>query len=220
MVTIADRPASGRTPLRSNRHQVIEAILRRRSVPPRHLLAPGPRDVDIALMIDAAASAPDHGGLRPFRLIQIMPQGRSRLAEAFVTAERASNPSVGCGDLAQVRERALHAPVLVGFVARLTHDRPDVPPAEQVAAVGAALGYFLLAAHELGAMAVSGAKTRSPLIHATLALGPGEELLCFVGIGHRGQATPAASRRLRTQSSIPVGWCTGALPTWPPRARS
>lgn len=86
----------------------------------------------------------------------------------------------------------MHAPVLVCFVARLTHDRPDVPPGEQFAAVGAALGYFLLAAHELGfgAMAVSGAKARSRIIHGTLALGPSEELLCFVGIGTSAKQRP------------------------------
>ena len=44
---------------------VLGAMASRRSVPPRHLGAPGPTSVDLARMIAAAATAPDHKGLKP-----------------------------------------------------------------------------------------------------------------------------------------------------------
>ncbi|MBX9590898.1 MAG: nitroreductase family protein [Hyphomonadaceae bacterium] len=188
----------------SSKLDVIEAILRRRSVPPRHLLTPGPTEGEVAVMIDAAASAPDHGGLKPFRFIQVMSRGRPVLADAFVAAEQDSNPFASHDDLLRARERAMHAPTLFALVTRLTFDVPDVPSPEQLATAGAALGYFLLAAHALGfgAMAVSGAKARSQIVHTALRLGTDEQLLCFVGVGTPvKQRTPRsfASRHLLTR---------------------
>ena len=135
----------------------------RRSVPPRHLVEPGPSQADLARMIEAASTAPDHRGLRPYRFLEIA--DRTALAEAFVVAEREMNPTATEADLDRARERAGHAPCLLAVITRIDDDNSEVTVPEQIASAGAALGYLLLAAHSLGfgAMAVSRREGAVPL---------------------------------------------------------
>lgn len=178
---------------------LIEAILSRRSVPPRHLQAPGPSASQLARMVEAATSAPDHRGLRPFRFIDIA--NRSALAEAFVAAEREQNPAATQEDVDRARERAHHAPSLVAVVTRTDAHNPEVTVAEQVASAGGALTLLLLAAHAMGygAMAVSGDKAHSQTLRRALHLADHESLLCFVGIG-----TPGKTRGPRKPPETPL----------------
>ena len=53
---------------------VLALIGSRQSVMPKRLLAPGPDDAQLHQMVDAAACAPDHRGLRPWRLVRIADQ--------------------------------------------------------------------------------------------------------------------------------------------------
>ena len=45
----------------------LEALLGRYSVGPKHLIAPGPDEAQLRLMVETALRAPDHGELLPFR---------------------------------------------------------------------------------------------------------------------------------------------------------
>ncbi len=49
----------------------MEALLSRRSVPALQLSEPGPTAKQIATAIDAALCAPDHGALKPLRMVLI-----------------------------------------------------------------------------------------------------------------------------------------------------
>lgn len=171
------------------RAAALIAIMTCRSVPPRHLIGPGPSQADLARMIEAASTAPDHRGLRPYRFLEIA--DRTALAEAFVVAEREMNSTATEADLDRARERAGHAPCLLAVITRIDDDNAEVTVPEQIASAGAALGYLLLAAHSLGfgAMAVSGEKARSRSLHLRLGLSRNKSLLCFVGVG-----TPAKTR--------------------------
>lgn len=74
------RPWSG------DRACALDALLSRRSCPPRLLSDPGPSDADLRLMIEAAVRAPDHAGLHPWRFICILDAARVRLGGALATA--------------------------------------------------------------------------------------------------------------------------------------
>ena len=59
----------------------LEALLSRRSVPALQLSEPGPTPDQIATAIDAALCAPDHGALKPLRMVLILGDARARLSE-------------------------------------------------------------------------------------------------------------------------------------------
>ena len=56
-------------PVVSSENDVIKAILSRHSVSPKRVVAPGPDADQILELMSAAAAAPDHGKLRPWRFI-------------------------------------------------------------------------------------------------------------------------------------------------------
>lgn len=171
----------------------LKRVIGRRSVPPRRLTRPGPSEDEVTWIVQAACAAPDHAGLRPFRFVAVGEVGRDRLADAFEAAKRELDPAATAETVERARERALHAPFLLGVITRTFPDHPDVPLVEQLASAGAALGYALLAANLLGygAMAVSGHKLRTRVLREAFALGVSEDLLCFVAIGTPEQAKPA-----------------------------
>ena len=56
--------------------QAIEALLRRYSA--RSLTEPAPDDAALALILESATRAPDHGRLRPWRFIVIKSEARAK----------------------------------------------------------------------------------------------------------------------------------------------
>ena len=55
----------------------------RRNILPRHLEAPGPSEAQLQAILGAAAAAPDHRQLLPWRFVIVPREQRQRLAEAF-----------------------------------------------------------------------------------------------------------------------------------------
>ena len=168
---------------------LLHRMCARRSIPPRHLHAPGPSAEQILLLVRPASRAPDHQQLRPFRFVAIAPHEREALADVFEAAERELKPAMSDEEIHRAREKAHHAPVLLALISRV-QENDVVPEIEQRASSGAALGYVLLGADCLGfaAMAVSGRKLATSAMRSAFRLETGEELLCFVGIGTPGKS--------------------------------
>lgn len=160
----------------------LQALLGRYSVGPKHLVEPGPSDAQLALMVEAALRAPDHGELLPWRFKIVRGEARARMAGLFAAAARAAGKDEA--GVALDAERALRPPVTVAIVARIDLGHPQVPAHEQWAAVGGALAQFLSAAHLLGygGKMLSGAKVRDPQVAAAFC-GPGETLLGWIALG-------------------------------------
>ena len=172
---------------------VLALIGSRHSVAPKRLSAPGPDAAQLLQMIEAAACAPDHRALRPWRLIRIADHQREALADLFEACSREREPQANLADLQRSRDKAYRAPTLLLAVLRATPDDPEVTEVERAVTLGAALMSLLLAAHGLGfgAMLTSGRAVRSVRFAQALALTPGEQAVCFVSIG----SAPAAARR-------------------------
>lgn len=161
---------------------VLDALLGRYSVGPKHLVEPGPDDAQLALMVQAALRAPDHAELVPYRFKLVRGTARPGMAELFADAAREAGK--GEAGAALDAERALRPPVTVAVVARIDLGHPLVPAHEQWAAVGGAVANFLMAAHALGfgGKMLSGAKVRNPAIAAAFCE-PGETLLGWIALG-------------------------------------
>ena len=163
---------------------LLRRMWARRSTAPRHLVAPGPSDEELRMLVRAASRAPDHQRLKPFRFMAVPPDQRASLADVFEAAERELDPGIAGERLERAREKAHQAPILPAVISRV-QENDAVPEIEQRASAGAALGYAVLAADLLGygAMAVSGHKVATQAMRRAFRLAGNEELLCFVGIG-------------------------------------
>lgn len=163
----------------------LALINSRFSVAPKRLLAPGPTPAQLQQLVEAAASAPDHHDLRPWRLIRIRLAQRAALADLFEACSREREPPPSAHDLARARAKAFHAPELLLAVLRLAPEDAEVPPPERAVTLGAALMALLLAAHGMGygAMLSSGRSVRSARFRRALRLADDEQALCFVSIG-------------------------------------
>ena len=191
---------------------VLALIGSRHSVAPKRLLAPGPSAAQLLQMVEAAASAPDHRALRPWRLIRIADHQRDALADLFEACSReragADGPPPTAADLAKSRDKAYRAPTLLLAVLRAAADDPEVPLTERAVTLGAALMNLLLAAHGLGfgAMLTSGRAVRTARFAQALALAADEQAVCFVSIGTAG----LAQRRARaTAACFLDDWLAG-----------
>jgi nitroreductase len=178
--------------------RLLSTMLTRRSVSPKRLCGPGPSADELALIVDAAISAPDHGGLLPWRLIEFAPDRRNALARLFEDEKRRRDPVATADDLARAREHATHAPVVLAFVTRPARN-VLVPMHEQWLCAGAALGQLLLAAHSLGygAIMLSGERCQDEPLRAALGLDSHETLAGFVSIGTIAKTPPPAKRPAR-----------------------
>jgi nitroreductase len=191
---LAGVPLRARTP---DGVAALRLLLTRYSVSARRLHAPGPSDDDIATMTLAALRAPDRNKMIPFRFVVARGDALARLADHFEDYGRRRGKS---GDeLASERTRAMQAPVVVGVVARIVHDDPEVPAHEQWACVGGAIGNALLALHFMGyaGKMVSGTRAADPAIVAAHCR-DGETLVGWIAAGTpdgppqpRGDVDPA-----------------------------
>ncbi len=111
------------------------------------LEAPGPDVHELAAILAAADTAPDHGLLRPWRFVVPDPIERRRLADAYAEAQRDVKDDPELIDRAA--SKPLRGPCVVIAVAR-TLDHPKIPAWEQLAAAAAAAQNLCLAATALG----------------------------------------------------------------------
>lgn len=173
----------------------LEAIFSRRST--GRLTEPAPSPDDLTRILEAAAAAPDHGELRPFRLVVLAGEAKDAfghvLAEAYLLRCEAVGASPTPGQLAKERTKLGRAPLVVVFGA--VHRHSDlIPWNEQVAAVAAAAENALLAATALGygSMWRTGDAAYDPRVKAVLGLGEHDALVGFLYLGtpHEGEAKP------------------------------
>ena len=165
-------------------------VAARRNFTLRRLHAPGPDDAALARIVEAAAHAPDHGLLRPWRFVLIPGQRRADLGEVFAQALAERDP--GCDEeaLATARDKALRAPCLLVAVLRDDAGSKTIPVAEKLVSLGCALQNLLLAAAAEGFATglASGAAMDSPGMRRLLRLAPQESAICFIGVGSAATA--------------------------------
>ena len=119
----------------------LEALTTRASAV--RLAEPAPSDADVADALRAAARAPDHGLLRPWKFITIRGDARHAFGEVMARALAARAPHVPADVLAREKAKPLRAPLLIVVAAKVQPDHPKIPEIEQVMSAATA-------AHNLG----------------------------------------------------------------------
>ena len=168
----------------------------RQTILPKRLGAPGPDAQALAQIIGAAAHAPDHGQLLPWRLVQVPMGARGRLADAFAAALLARDATASPAQVAQAREKAHRSPVLLLLVVNALCGDPEVDLNERMVSAGCALQNMLLVATALGcgSALTSGKALKDAGLRALFGLAEGEYAVCFVNLGTVLSRKPARQR--------------------------
>ncbi|MBH1965269.1 MAG: nitroreductase [Comamonadaceae bacterium] len=168
----------------------------RQTVLPRRLGEPGPGALELQTILKAAAAAPDHHRLMPWRFVLVPAVARARLGEAFASALAERDPSASAEQIAQAREKAERAPLLMLAIVRGRDEDGEIPPAERLVSAGCAIQNMLLMAHALGygAALTSGKAMNSTPLRALFNLGENEQALCFVSVGTTIKTKPIPLR--------------------------
>jgi nitroreductase len=177
--------------------QALATLLSRRSAPALQLREPGPSQRQIDAAIDAALSAPDHGALRPLRLVLIRGAARERLAQLFVSRMLERDAGVPPNKLDKARRMPLAAPLVIAVGARILTPH-KVPELEQLLAAAAGVMNLLNAFHAqgFGAIWLTGGNAYDPLIARALQFAEDERSLGFVYVGSFTAPGSIAARRL------------------------
>jgi len=171
-------------------------VAARRNFTLRRLHAPGPDARALARIVEAAAHAPDHGLLRPWRFVLIPQERRADLGEVFAEALAERDPGCGEDALATARDKAQRAPCLLVAVLRDDPAAKAIPVAEKLVSLGCALQNLLLAAGVAGFATglASGAAMDVPGMRRLLRLAPHERAICFIGLGTAALEKPPRPR--------------------------
>lgn len=174
----------------------LTLITSRQTILPKRLVAPGPSEAQVAHLFRAAAAAPDHGTMIPWRFVLIPEHRRAALADVFEQALRERDAMATPTQMAQAREKAFRAPFLALAVARLGPDDSCIDLLERMVSVGAAIQNILLCAHGMGfgSGVTSGQAMNVPAMRQLFDLQEGEQAVCFVNVGTVSQARPARVR--------------------------
>ncbi len=163
--------------------ELFDALMSRASA--ARLVAPAPTPEQLARILAAAARAPDHGRLKPWRLIVLDDALRTAFAAAAVAGLRRRQPASNDDQLRVEGEKIWRSPtvVVVGCVIAADNDR--IPAVEQLLAAGAAAQNLFLAAHGLGlgVMWKTGPAAYDDGVKAAIGLNPADHI---VGIMHLG----------------------------------
>lgn len=175
--------------------EVLEAILNRSSA--TRLVEPAPDRAQLETLLRAAARAPDHGRLAPWRFAVLQGESRRILGDAMAEVARARAPEVGAEVLDGERRKALRAPVIVA-VAAAARPHPKIPEVEQVAAVAAGIENLILAAGQLGfgTMWKTGAAAYSPIVKRALGFDEADQILGFVYLGTAAGLAPVRNAEI------------------------
>ena len=162
--------------------ELLTAIATRSSA--ARLIPPAPRPADLERILEAARRAPDHGRLRPWRLMVLEGEERAQFAAAAAAAKRARTPTLTEDQVAQERAKLIASPmiVVVGCAVVRNHKIPEI---EQVIAAGAAAENLFLAAHALGygVMWKTGAAAYDAGVKSVLGLKPDDHIVAIMHLG-------------------------------------
>ncbi len=167
-----------------------EAIHGRRSQPVLGL--PMPNQDELAEAFLAAARAPDHRLLRPWRYLVLTGGGLNQLGQAFVDGMHQLDPERAIRDRQRLLDMPHRAPMIIVAVLSI-NAHSTVPEWEQWLSIGAGVQNLLLTLHAQGyaGMWRTGDLVAGPAVTEFLGLQDNERVAGFVYVG-TAQAAKAA----------------------------
>jgi nitroreductase len=128
--------------------EMLEYLLKRRSVKVLDMQEPGPSQDDVETMLTAACRVPDHGKLSPFYFVLFEGDKRTQAGKALREAYLSEEPEASPAKLDLEAARFTRAPLVIAVISRIREAK--VPAWEQILCAGAACQNLILAANALG----------------------------------------------------------------------
>jgi nitroreductase len=140
--------------------------------------------VELLEIFKAAARAPDHGKLQPWRFLVIEGEGLELLSQILVTALANSSPNISPSVIEKTRNMPFRAPMIIVAIAKC-QEGSKVPKQEQIIACGAATQNMLNALFALnyGAVWRTGDLAYDKHVAHSLGLIDSEEIIGFIYVG-------------------------------------
>jgi nitroreductase len=167
--------------------ELFAAIASRSSA--KALAEPGPTPAQLEQLLQAAARAPDHGRLKPWRFITVNGTARETFANAVAEARRDQIPTFTEEQMELEREKIRRSPSILVAGCAVRKDIAKVPEIEQVIAVGAAVENLLLAANDLGygVMWKTGPAAYSAKVKAAIGLAADDHIVAILHLGTKAK---------------------------------
>ncbi len=168
----------------------------RQTVLPKRLAAPGPDAAELAQLFQAAAAAPDHDLINPWRFLIIPDDKRADLGELFAAALLDRDPSASSEQLEQAREKALRAPLLMLLIVDEAKGSIEIDMHERVLSAGCAVQNLMLLANAMGygSGLTSGKALKAACLRAGLMLRDSEHVICCLSMGTVSSRKPFKPR--------------------------
>jgi nitroreductase len=165
--------------------QLFAHMRDRSHVAPKRLEGPGPSAQELDRLFEAAAQAPDHGRIRPWRFIVVPVDKRAELGQAFAQALLARDAHASPEALERAHAKAFRAPCLMLAVVSHTPSEPLVPLQERLISLGCAIQNMLLMAQalSLGSGITSGQAMHAASVRELFKLRDDEEAVCYLAFG-------------------------------------
>lgn len=188
---------------------MLDCLLRRRSVPLKDLTGPGPDAAQIETILRAAMRVPDHGRLFPWHFVVFTGDARMQAGDLLRQAWLAQEPDASPDKLDLEAARLMRAPTVIAVVSRIREGKP--PMWEQILSAGAACHSLCLAANALGFGTnwLTEWFSYSPAFKAALGLDGRDNIAGFVYIGT--PATPPEERERPDPAQITTFWSPDAM---------
>lgn len=198
----------------------------RQTILPKRLMQPGPDPAQLRLILEAAASAPDHGQLLPWRFVTVPDAARATLAQVFGEALLERDPQATGDQVLQAQEKAYRSPFLTLVVVDAMRGDPEIDLHERIVSAGCAVQNVLLMATALGfgSALTSGKALKSTVLCRLFGLGPHEHALCFLSIGSvqsrkKARPRPVHDDFVSVLTVDPIATGSGRQPGENPAAR-
>ena len=168
----------------------------RQTVLPKRLVAPGPDAAQLQQLFQAAAAAPDHDLINPWRFLIMPAHKRADLGELFAQALIERDPSASPEQVEQARDKAMRAPLLMLLIVDAAKGSAEIDMHERVLSAGCAVQNLMLLANAMGygSGLTSGKVLKAACFRSGLGLRPGEEAVCFVSLGSVSSRKPFKPR--------------------------
>lgn len=158
----------------------IDALMTRRSYSRGSLLQPAPNRAELAQILQAAMTVPDHGNLKPWRFVVIQGQGMKDLEGLLRTIYDGEVENEEY--FQRFIEEIINTPMMICVYSTINQDT-SVSVLDQQLAGAAACEHILLAAHAMGFGGIWHSQETDDALRQMLQMGEEDQVLGVISLG-------------------------------------
>ncbi|WP_246226029.1 nitroreductase family protein [Pelistega suis] len=128
--------------------EAVELLINRNSM--KMVVAPAPSDEELALALQAAVAAPDHGNLTPWRFKLIRGENIQKFADLGITIRQRSDNPFPEEKVAASRQWLSEVPLIIAVACHIDYSNTKIPESERMLSAGCAVMNMMNALNALG----------------------------------------------------------------------